>query len=103
MNIEKSMPWTKDKPSVVVIDNTDKKKYLAIGLLKDQMLKRHKANIPTTLTVLKGAIEFVIQGEYLEFNQFDVYEIPVSVEHEVVGLHKENIFTLIQEKEESYI
>jgi len=47
--------------------------------------------------VLKGEINFVIGGQITALKQFDVFEIPVNVEHEVVGLAGENLFTVTQE------
>ena len=86
------------KPSVASLWRTDQFNYLAIGLLKDQLLPNHKAPIPTRLLVVRGAIEFRIQGEVIRLQELDTYEIPVDIEHEVVGLEAENIFTLVQQK-----
>ena len=37
----------------------------AIGLLKDQLLPRHKAHIPSLLTVLQGQVAFHTEGHDL--------------------------------------
>ncbi|HEV7350191.1 hypothetical protein [Telluribacter sp.] len=98
MNIIENLHFTSDKPAVLPILKTEKLNLLAIGLVQDQLLKKHKAAIPTLLTVLQGAIEFRIGGEVLHFRQFDTYHIPVNAEHEVRGLEATNVFTLTQEK-----
>lgn len=98
-NILNHLTFTADKPAAFSIHKSDQIHYLAIGLMKDQLLKKHQAKIPTTLTVLKGSIQFFINEEVLLLKEYDVFEIPVGVEHEVKGVEEENVFTLIQEKQ----
>ena len=98
MNIEKEIKFNPDKPSVLSVLKTDSLNLLAVGLLKDQILKKHKTQIPTLLTVLKGFIPFHINNKKTIFNFSDTYQIPVNTEHEVRGIRPENIFTLTQEK-----
>ncbi|EAZ83106.1 hypothetical protein [Algoriphagus machipongonensis] len=98
MNILKNITLSEERPGVLQVYKTDKLNLFAIALVKEQVLKKHHTNVPTMLTMLKGRIEFEIQGKVLEFGEFDIYEIPVTVEHEVRGLEKENVFTLTQER-----
>ncbi|REG83121.1 cupin domain-containing protein [Algoriphagus antarcticus] len=98
MNILENLAFTEERPSVCPIQRTDKTNYFAIGLLHDQILKKHTANVPSLLTVLKGEVEFFINGETLHLKEFDTFEIPVMVEHEVKGVQEKNIFTIVQEK-----
>ena len=88
-----------EKPSVNIIEKTDKSNYLAIGLLNNQVLTKHKTSLKTVLTVLKGKILFKIGLKEIELKSFQIFEIPVNEEHEVIGLASENIFTLFQEKQ----
>lgn len=97
MNILENITFNTEKPSVFNIKKNDKIRYFAVALGKGAVLKKHIAPVPTTLVVLQGEINFNIEGETLPFKQFDVYEIPPKIEHEVVGIAEENIFTLIQE------
>ena len=60
-------------------------------------MKKHTAPVPATLVVLKGEINFLIENQEIRMKQFDVYEIPVNVAHEVVGLAEENLFSAAQE------
>lgn len=98
MNISETLNFSQERPAVASIIKTDKVNYLAIGLLKNQKLEKHEANYPTFLTVLKGEVRFMIQGEEFLLQENDVHEIPVYVEHELIGLKDKNIVTLIQEK-----
>lgn len=99
MNILENLNLSDAKPATFSIRKSDRIHYLAIGLLEGQLLKKHKANLPTTLTVIKGGIQFFINEEVLTLKEHDTFEIPVAVEHEVKGLEEENVFTLIQEKQ----
>ncbi len=98
MNILKNIKLSEERPGVLQIYKTEKLNLFAIALVKDQILKKHHTTVPTMLTMLQGRIEFEIEGKIFEFGEFDIYEIPVSVEHEVRGLEAENIFTLTQER-----
>lgn len=97
MNILEDITFSGEKPSVFSIKKTDKIKYIAVALGKGAVLKKHTASVPTTLLVLKGEINFIIEGKTIHLNSFDIYEIPVNVEHEVVGVSEENLFSLTQE------
>ena len=65
---------------------------------KNSVLTKHKTSTPVTLVVLKGEIDFVIDNQHVILKAYDAYEVPVDVEHEVVGLSKENLFLLTKEK-----
>lgn len=98
MNIEQELTFDPAAPATHMVKRTDKMNIIAIGLLRDQMLQKHKTLLPTLLTVLKGSIEFHVGLEKIELTRFDTHEVPVNVEHEVLGLDHENIITLTQEK-----
>lgn len=98
MNIKEQLNFSEQRPAVASILKTDKVNYLAIGLIKNQKLEKHEANYPTYLTVLQGEVRFLIQGEEFLLQENDVHEIPVYVEHELIGLKDQNIITLFQEK-----
>lgn len=97
MNIENEILLNPENPAVLVIRKTDKIKYFSVGLQKDQMLKKHKTQVPTILTVMKGEVEFLWNGKSIKLRPMDVFDIPVDEFHEVRGLEKENIFSLVQE------
>ena len=97
MNIVENITFSTEKANVFSIKKSDKIKYFAVALGKGAILKKHTAPVPATLVVLKGEINFMIQGETINMKQFDVYEIPVNVEHEVVGVSDENLFSVNQE------
>lgn len=97
MNLTETITFNTEKPSVSYIKKTEKIKYFAVGLGKNTVLKKHTAPVPATLLALKGKVNFLIEGKTLEFKPFDTFEIPLGVEHEVVGLEDENLFTVTME------
>lgn len=97
MNLFKDLELNTEKPAVLIIKKTEKSQMMAIGLGKGAILKKHKTGVSTNLVVVKGSIDFMINGETLILQAGDVYEIPVDVEHEVVGLEQENIFIVTKE------
>jgi len=98
MNIIDSLAFDINKPATVSLLKTDNVNYLAIGLLEGQLLKKHQAQLPTLLTVLRGAIDFIMDDARVSLKQYDTFQIPLATTHEVKGLEQVNVFTLIQEK-----
>jgi len=41
---------------------------------------------------------FLINNQEILLNTFDTYDIPVDVEHEVIGVEEENVFILTKTK-----
>jgi quercetin dioxygenase-like cupin family protein len=54
MVITEALQLSDEKPAVLQIKNTEKSNVIAIGLKKDQVLKKHLSPIPALLVVLKG-------------------------------------------------
>ena len=98
MNIEDNLTLNAEKPAVLPIGKSEHLNLMAIGLLRDQVLKKHKTNVPATLVVLKGGIDFILNETKIPLVVHDVFKIPVDREHEVIGTGRENIFILLKEK-----
>ncbi|HCN11090.1 MAG TPA: cupin domain-containing protein [Kaistella sp.] len=96
MNILENIEFSTEKANVFHLRKNDKIKYFAVALGKDAVLKKHTTAFPATLLVLKGEIDFVFDDRQILLKQFDTFEIPVDVVHEVVGVSDENLFTVIQ-------
>jgi len=97
MNIKENLKLNDERPAVVQIKNTDKSNVIAIGLKKDQVLKRHITPIPALLVVLEGLISFEMEGKTTEIPALGTIEIPVNAPHEVTGI-QESIFLVMKEK-----
>jgi phage shock protein E len=98
MNIAKEIKFTIEKPFVLPIRKTESANIFAVGLLKDQVLAKHKTQWPTLLIVLQGAILFRINSDEIKLSTLDTYQIPIDVEHDVTGMDAENIFLITKEK-----
>ncbi|MCP4442374.1 MAG: hypothetical protein GY810_26000 [Aureispira sp.] len=98
MNILDDLNFTTAKPAVLKLKQNESVNILTVGLIEKQLLTKHKTKWPTTLVVLQGAIIFKIEGEEINLKKFDVFDIPVNVEHEVEGQDERNVFMLTQEK-----
>ena len=96
-NIYNNVVFSKEKPSTFVVKKTDKIQQIAVALAEGTLLKKHITSVPTQLVVVKGSIVFKINNEDYTFIEGDTYDIPVNVEHEVVGKSAENLFILTKE------
>lgn len=97
MNIPDNLKFNDERPAVVQIHNNDKTNVIAIGLKKDQVLKKHVTPFPALLVVLKGAITFEMEGTATELPVYSTFGIPANVPHEVTGV-EESIFLVMKEK-----
>ena len=97
MNILKNLQFSEQKPSSLVVSNSEKQITIAIGLMEGQVLKKHLSSTPALIIVLKGSILFEMERKTMTINEFDTFEIAASVFHEVTGL-EETIFLLIKDK-----
>lgn len=98
-NIIQKVKFLKDKPSVFVIKSGSTAKQVAVALGKDAVLPNHTTSEPALLVVLRGKVKFIIAGEEILLNTYDTYHIPADIEHELVGLDKENLFTVTKSKD----
>ncbi len=97
MNILESIQFNPHKPGVLNIKKNESIRLFCVALCKDQILPKHKANVPSLLLVLKGRINFLLEGEKICLQELQTYEIPVNKDHEVKGLTDENVFLITQE------
>ncbi|MBW8358874.1 MAG: hypothetical protein K0M63_03625 [Weeksellaceae bacterium] len=99
MNILKYTDFLLNKPSVFQIKKTETLQQFAVALGRGTILEKHTTEIPATLIVLKGEIKFVLPDEELTLKEFDIFEIPVDVEHSVHGILDKNLFLITKEIE----
>ncbi len=98
MNIAKEIKFDIEKPFVLSVRKTETVNIFAVGLLKDQVLAKHKTQLPALLIVLQGAILFRINSAEIRLSTLDTYQIPIDTEHDVTGMDEENIFIITKEK-----
>jgi len=97
MNIKAEIKLTDEKPSVVQVSNTNKSNIIAIGLKKDQILKKHVSPVPALLVMLEGSVRFEMEGSTTEITGLNTFDIPPNIPHEVAA-NEESIFLVIKEK-----
>ena len=89
---------TVDHPIAESIHHTSHFRVLAIGFKEGMTLKEHKAHLPSKLSVLEGAVNYVEQDRVVELGTYDEFEIPIEVTHSVVAL-KDSLCLLTQGKD----
>ena len=97
-NLDNSENYNSEKPHFNILRDSEKVKQVAVSLGKNGVFKKHKTSTPASLVVLKGEIKFIINDQEIILKPNDYYDIPVDVEHELVGLSKENLFVVTKQK-----
>ena len=92
VNLADKLTFKTDKPTTYFVKDGKNVRQVAIALGEGGVLKKHTTNIPATLIMVKGTVRFLINGEEIVLRDLDTYQIPVDVEHEVIGVEKENVF-----------
>lgn len=92
VNLADKLTFKTDKPTTYFVKDGKNVRQVAIALGEGGVLKKHTTNIPATLIMVKGTVRFLINGEEIVFKDLDTYQIPVDIEHEVIGVEKENVF-----------
>ncbi len=96
MNIKNELNFSTNKPAVLIVQKNDGSLVVSIGLLKDQVLSKHKTAHPALLIVMTGSVRFKINGTDSILNAMDTFNIPIDIEHEVVGIEDESIFLIVK-------
>lgn len=94
MNILTQATFEAKEVKIIPIKKDLHLQQFAVALGQNGILKKHKTAVPATLLVLKGEINFIMEGEEIVLSEMDVYEIPVEKEHEVVGVLQQNLFLI---------
>ena len=92
VNLADKLTFKTDKPTTYFVKDGKNVRQVAIALGEGGVLKKHTTSIPATLIMVKGTVRFLINGEEVVLKDLDTYQIPVDVEHEVIGVEKENVF-----------
>ena len=92
VNLADKLTFRNDKQTTYFVKDGQNVRQVAIALGEGAVLKKHTTNIPATLIMVKGTVRFLINGEEIVLKDLDTYQIPVDVEHEVIGVEKENVF-----------
>ena len=92
VNLADKLTFKTDKPTTYFVKDGKNVRQVAIALGEGGVLKKHTTSIPAILIMVKGTVRFLINGEEIVLKDLDTYQIPVDIEHEVIGVEKENVF-----------
>ena len=92
VNLADKLTFKTDKPTTYFVKDGKNVRQVAIALGEGGVRKKHTTSIPATLIMVKGTVRFLINGEEIVLKDLDTYQIPIDVEHEVIGVEKENVF-----------
>ena len=86
------MEFRNDKQTTYFVKDGKSVRQVAVALGEGAVLKKHTTDVPATLIMVKGTVRFIIYGQEVVLKDLDTYQIPAAVEHEVIGVEKENVF-----------
>ena len=97
MNLADELTFRNDRQTTYFVKDGKSIRQVAVALGEGAILKKHTTDVPATFIMVKGEVRFLINGEEIILKDLDTYQIPVEVEHEVIGVQKENIFIITKQ------
>ena len=94
VNLADKLEFRTDKQTTYFIKDGKSVRQVAVALGEGAVLKKHTTDVPATLIMVKGTVRFIIYGQEVVLKDLDTYQIPADIEHEVIGVEKENVFII---------
>lgn len=94
VNLADKLQFRNDKQTTYFVKDGKSVRQVAVALGEGAVLKKHTTDVPATLIMVKGTVRFIIYGQEVVLKDLDTYQIPAAVEHEVIGVEKENVFII---------
>ena len=94
VNLADKLQFRNDKQTTYFVKDGKSVRQVAVALGEGAVLKKHTTDVPATLIMVKGTVRFMIYGQEIVLKDLDTYQIPADVEHEVIGVEKENVFII---------
>lgn len=88
------------RPKIDVILETPFSKEIRIAMVKDQLMKDHKAPLPIVVHVLKGQIDFGTEQGQVLLNTGDMIAVEAAVRHNLLA-KEESVVRLTLSKGDS--
>jgi quercetin dioxygenase-like cupin family protein len=82
----KNITFNESKPSISMLLETEFSKEIQIVFEKEQIMKDHKAPFPIIVQVLKGSINFGVNGETKELQTGDLISLDANIVHNLKAL-----------------
>lgn len=94
VNLADKLEFRNDKQTTYFVKDGKSVHQIAVALGEGAVLKKHTTDVPATLIMVKGTVRFIIYGQEVVLKDLDTYQIPADIEHEVIGVEKENVFII---------
>ncbi len=80
-----NLKFNTNKPNVSLLLDTDFSKEIRIVFEKGQLMKDHKAPFTIIVQIIKGSIEFGVNGELILMNVGDIISLNPDVVHNLLA------------------
>lgn len=80
--------FNENKPAVSLLLDTDFSKEIRIVFIKGQIMKDHQAPFSIIVQVLKGCIDFGLEGEIKQLNTGDLISLEPKIIHNLTAVEE---------------
>lgn len=84
-SLQNEIEYQENKPAIRLILETDFTKEIRILFKKDQVMKEHKAPFPIVVHIVKGSIDFGVNGKTLLLKEGDLITLDANVPHDLTA------------------
>lgn len=81
-----SLEYNEDRIVTKVILESSFSKEIRILLKREQIMKEHKAPFPIIVHLLKGKIDFGVQGELKSLTEGDIITLEANIPHDLTAI-----------------
>lgn len=87
-SLQNEIEYQENKPAIRLILETDFTKEIRILFKKNQVMKEHKAPFPIVVHIVKGSIDFGVDGKTLVLKEGDLITLNANVPHDLTAKEK---------------
>lgn len=84
-SLQNEIEYQENKPAIRLILETDFTKEIRILFKKNQVMKEHKAPFPIVVHIVKGSIDFGVDGKTLVLKEGDLITLNANVPHDLTA------------------
>ncbi len=99
-SFKNDLQFGEDRVKISVVLETSFSKEIRIAFKEGQVMKEHKAAYPIAVHLLKGAIEFGVEGTKHQLKEGDILTLEGNIAHDLLA-HEESIVRLTLSKLDS--
>lgn len=96
-----NIEFKEDKPSTSLMMETEFSKEIRIAFRSGQKMKEHKTAFPIVVEIIRGEIDFGVQGEILNLKSGQLISLEGNVPHDLLA-KKESIVRLTLSKSDEF-